>query len=186
MYVCREKICFFGFRVFDSRTKECNKTSNLKIFMWAGVHSGCVCHLQHIHSESAVSGTYYVSAPKGSGALVLTDPRGLLPPFGGRHLQIKNKKNMTWRVVLVTCSPHFIYTCMYIIARLHTARLLSGTNKVDDDYSPLPLPSTHLSPKFQFFRSTFSFFAFSSSSTFPGIKYRSPVSFATRSYQSCA
>ena len=82
----REKICFLGFRVFDSRTKECNKTSNLKIFMWAGVHSGCVCHLQHIHSESAVSGTYYVSAPKGSGALVFTDPRGLLPPFGGRHL----------------------------------------------------------------------------------------------------
>ena len=58
----------------------------MKIFMWAGVHSGCVCHLQHIHAESAVSGTYYVSAPKGSGALVLTDPRGLLPPFGGRHI----------------------------------------------------------------------------------------------------
>jgi hypothetical protein len=58
----------------------------IKIFLWAGVHSGCLCHLQHVHTESAVSGTYYVSAPKGSGSLVLTDPRGLLPPFGGRHI----------------------------------------------------------------------------------------------------
>jgi hypothetical protein len=60
--------------------------NQLQIYLWAGIHFGCVAHLQHYHPNSAVSGTYYVSTPKGSGDLVLSDPRGLLPPFGGRYI----------------------------------------------------------------------------------------------------
>ena len=58
----------------------------LQVYVWAGIHSGCVAHLAHYHPNTAVSGTYYVSTPKGAGDLVLSDPRGLLPPFGGRHV----------------------------------------------------------------------------------------------------
>ena len=68
---------------YDS-SKEAN---TLEIYMWAGIHEGCVSHLAHYHPNSAISGTYYVAVPeKGSGELILSDPRGLLPPFGGRHI----------------------------------------------------------------------------------------------------
>ena len=31
-----------------------------------------------------MSGVYYVNVPKGSGRLMFEDPRGSIPPFGGR------------------------------------------------------------------------------------------------------
>jgi len=62
------------------------KANTLEIYMWAGIHEGCVSHLAHYHPHSAISGTYYVSVPENSGELILSDPRGLLPPFGGRHI----------------------------------------------------------------------------------------------------
>jgi uncharacterized protein (TIGR02466 family) len=43
---------------------------------WAGVHYGGAQHGQHIHAASTVSGTYYVNAPVGVGALKLSDPKG--------------------------------------------------------------------------------------------------------------
>ena len=67
--------------VDPARTKK-----DLDIYMWAGVHFGCIAHLAHIHPGSAVSGTYYVNVPSGSGALVIGDPRGMLPPFGNRYI----------------------------------------------------------------------------------------------------
>ena len=67
--------------VDPARTKK-----DLAIYMWAGVHFGCIAHLSHIHPGSAVSGTYYVNVPSGSGALVIGDPRGILPPFGNRYI----------------------------------------------------------------------------------------------------
>jgi len=58
----------------------------LEIFMWAGIHEGCVSHVAHYHPDSAISGTYYVAVPENSGELILSDPRGLLPPFGRSHI----------------------------------------------------------------------------------------------------
>jgi uncharacterized protein (TIGR02466 family) len=43
-------------------------------------------HLPHIHMGAAWAGTFYVQVPKGSGSLVLEDPRGGgRPPFHQRH-----------------------------------------------------------------------------------------------------
>ncbi len=57
-----------------------------ELFLWATVHTSCMAHLHHVHENSAVSGVYYVSAPPGSGDLILEDPRGAHPPFGLRHV----------------------------------------------------------------------------------------------------
>ena len=54
------------------------------LFVWATVHQACIGHLPHVHESSQASGVYYVSAPPGSGALVLEDPRGPRPPFTNR------------------------------------------------------------------------------------------------------
>jgi uncharacterized protein (TIGR02466 family) len=43
--------------------------------MWVNVLEGAGVHSAHIHPHSVVSGTYYVKAPRDSGALKLEDPR---------------------------------------------------------------------------------------------------------------
>eukprot|EP00656_Telonema_subtile_P020341 TRINITY_DN21470_c0_g1_i2.p1 TRINITY_DN21470_c0_g1~~TRINITY_DN21470_c0_g1_i2.p1 ORF type:complete len:136 (-),score=15.54 TRINITY_DN21470_c0_g1_i2:156-563(-) len=61
-----------------------DRDSDLRIFMWAGVHYSCMGHMPHVHPGSAVAGTYYVAVPPGSGDLILEDPRGPRPPFDQR------------------------------------------------------------------------------------------------------
>ena len=56
------------------------------IFIWATVHQDCIGHLAHIHESAVVSGVYYVNTPKGSGHLILEDPRGPRPPFTNRMM----------------------------------------------------------------------------------------------------
>ncbi|UYN97408.1 MAG: hypothetical protein KIT25_10910 [Enhydrobacter sp.] len=46
---------------------------------WVNVMPAGVVHSLHLHPASFVSGTYYVTVPKGAGALKLEDPR--LPAF---------------------------------------------------------------------------------------------------------
>ena len=58
-----------------------------QLFMWANVQGAGVSHRSHVHEHATVSGTYYVAAPRGSGRLLLEDPRGALPPFG-KHLAV--------------------------------------------------------------------------------------------------
>jgi uncharacterized protein (TIGR02466 family) len=43
--------------------------------LWVNLLDGGGAHSGHIHPHSAVSGTFYVAIPKGSGALKLEDPR---------------------------------------------------------------------------------------------------------------
>lgn len=43
--------------------------------LWVNVMKPGGRHTAHIHPQSCISGTYYVSVPKGSGALRLEDPR---------------------------------------------------------------------------------------------------------------
>ena len=43
--------------------------------MWATKHFGSMHHPLHDHSDSPLSGVYYVSIPKGSGAIEFRDPR---------------------------------------------------------------------------------------------------------------
>lgn len=43
--------------------------------LWVNVLEPGGVHSAHIHPHSVISGTYYVSVPKGSGALKLEDPR---------------------------------------------------------------------------------------------------------------
>lgn len=42
---------------------------------WVNVMPNAVTHTMHIHPLSVISGTFYVSVPKGSGALKIEDPR---------------------------------------------------------------------------------------------------------------
>jgi uncharacterized protein (TIGR02466 family) len=43
--------------------------------LWINVMNKGAVHAPHIHPHSAVSGTYYVTVPKGSGAIRFEDPR---------------------------------------------------------------------------------------------------------------
>jgi uncharacterized protein (TIGR02466 family) len=43
--------------------------------LWLNVMAANGVHAPHIHPHAAVSGTYYVTAPKGSGAIRFEDPR---------------------------------------------------------------------------------------------------------------
>jgi uncharacterized protein (TIGR02466 family) len=43
--------------------------------MWVNVLSEGGAHSSHIHTNAVLSGTYYVTSPKGSGAIVFEDPR---------------------------------------------------------------------------------------------------------------
>jgi uncharacterized protein (TIGR02466 family) len=43
--------------------------------IWVNVMSRGAIHTPHIHPHSAISGTFYVTAPKGSGAITFEDPR---------------------------------------------------------------------------------------------------------------
>ncbi len=49
------------------------------LFCWASVHTGGSVHPPHVHSDSAVTGTYYARRPAGSAPLSLEDPRGRSP-----------------------------------------------------------------------------------------------------------
>lgn len=51
------------------------------MFMFAVVHEGCMGTVPHVYPEASVTGVYYVDVPEGSGALVLSDPRGIREPF---------------------------------------------------------------------------------------------------------
>ena len=43
--------------------------------MWAIINSGGAANLRHQHSNSTISGAYYVRAPINSGDIVFYDPR---------------------------------------------------------------------------------------------------------------
>ncbi len=50
--------------------------TNLKMTnCWVNIMPGAVQHTAHIHPQSVISGTYYVSVPKGASPLKLEDPR---------------------------------------------------------------------------------------------------------------
>ena len=57
-----------------------------KLFIWASVHEGCSLHTAHVHPETAISGTFYVTTPPGSGTISFDDPRGMRPPFHSNRL----------------------------------------------------------------------------------------------------
>jgi len=59
-------------------------TSQYEVFLWATACEACIAHAPHVHENSILSGVYYINAPRGSGSLMFEDPRGGLPPFGGR------------------------------------------------------------------------------------------------------
>ena len=50
-----------------------------RMFVWASVHGSGSCHPPHVHSDSAVTGTYYACSPPGASPLILDDPRGKTP-----------------------------------------------------------------------------------------------------------
>ena len=56
------------------------------VFVWASVHSHGSAHLPHTHAQSVVSGVMYLQVPPGSGAFMVEDPRGPLPPFSNRYM----------------------------------------------------------------------------------------------------
>ena len=49
------------------------------MFVWASIHGSGSCHPPHVHSDSAVTGTFYGCTPPGASPLVLDDPRGKTP-----------------------------------------------------------------------------------------------------------
>ena len=49
------------------------------LYCWASVHTEGSGHPPHVHSDSAVTGTYYVSVPDGTAPLYFEDPRGKSP-----------------------------------------------------------------------------------------------------------
>ena len=52
------------------------ETARLKLdSLWVNVMNKGAVHSPHIHPHSVISGTYYVTAPRGSGAIRFEDPR---------------------------------------------------------------------------------------------------------------
>ncbi len=50
-----------------------------KLYCWASVHTGGSGHPPHVHSDSAVTGTFYAQRPAGTAPIVFDDPRGTSP-----------------------------------------------------------------------------------------------------------
>ncbi|MBN9588363.1 MAG: hypothetical protein J0G99_05075 [Alphaproteobacteria bacterium] len=55
---------------FDMAGRKCELDS-----LWINVMNRGAIHVPHIHPHSAISGTYYVTVPPGSGAIRFEDPR---------------------------------------------------------------------------------------------------------------
>ena len=49
------------------------------LFCWASVHMDASSHPPHVHSDAAVTGTYYARRPTSAAPLCLEDPRGRSP-----------------------------------------------------------------------------------------------------------
>jgi uncharacterized protein (TIGR02466 family) len=49
------------------------------LFVWASVHLGGSTHPPHVHSDAAVTGTYYVRRPEAAAPICFEDPRGRSP-----------------------------------------------------------------------------------------------------------
>ena len=60
-------------------TEEARTLSDGPIFCWASVHIGGSCHPPHVHSDAAVTGTYYARRSAAAAPLCLEDPRGRSP-----------------------------------------------------------------------------------------------------------
>ena len=68
------------------------------LYCWASIHMEGSGHPPHVHSDSAVTGTYYVSVPSGTAPLCLEDPRGRSPfdVLSGIESELRyNIKNMS-------------------------------------------------------------------------------------------
>lgn len=68
----------------------------INILGQGGVHSG------HIHPHSVISGTYYVSVPKGSSALKLEDPRLGLMMSAPPRKSAARRENMSFATIAPT------------------------------------------------------------------------------------
>lgn len=66
---------------------------------WANVMPNLVVHSGHIHPLSTISGTFYVSVPKGASALKFEDPR--LTQFMGSAPRVANARKQNQRFVSV-------------------------------------------------------------------------------------
>ena len=53
--------------------------ASAKLYCWASVHTGGSGHPPHVHSDSAVTGTFYARRPKTTAPIVFDDPRGTSP-----------------------------------------------------------------------------------------------------------
>ena len=65
---------------------------------WVNIMPAGAHHSGHIHPLSVISGTYYVSSPRGSGSLRLEDPRlglKMAAPPAQRNCTFKNKRSVT-------------------------------------------------------------------------------------------
>lgn len=58
----------------------------LRMFVWASVHEGTSEHVPHEHTNTAVSGVFYVSVPQHSGGISFFDPRREETPFETNRL----------------------------------------------------------------------------------------------------
>lgn len=70
---------------------------------WANVMPKLVVHTGHIHPLSTISGTFYVSVPKGASALKFEDPR--LANFMGSAPRVQSPRKQNQRFVSVPAKP---------------------------------------------------------------------------------
>ena len=71
--------------------------------LWANVMPGGGVHGGHIHPHSAISGTYYVSVPRGASAIKFEDPR--LPLMMAAPMRKANAKATNRTFVTVEPNP---------------------------------------------------------------------------------
>lgn len=78
------KACEVSF-VHAFRDMKLPEHARFRLEAWANIHDPGAYNTAHIHQNVMLSGSFYLSVPEGSGALVFRDPRAgaVLSPFRG-------------------------------------------------------------------------------------------------------
>lgn len=87
-----------------------NKLISFKLQAWANIHESHAYNSFHHHPNVLLSGVFYLSAPQGSGALVLRDPRpGVnLSGFEGCGANCSQDIRILPQVGMLVIFPHWL------------------------------------------------------------------------------
>lgn len=98
--------------VFVQALREMEVPAGFRFAMeaWGNIHDHGGFNQPHIHREAALSGTFYLSTPKGSGAIVFHDPRPgtLYSRPWGKGVNSWGKSALAVRAATLLVFPHWL------------------------------------------------------------------------------